>query len=256
MKQLTCIILLLAGLTFNSCASAQNKTETNTHTYVVKGTEADDWKASSRTLQVKKVTDILANIPLHVYYTQGSQTSIRLEGPKNILDRIKVEDTDGRLSLNYDKTVTQGAIIRCYLTCPQLQKVVGNSVCNFDATGAVRFDQFSYVGSGVCNIKFADLSCPDFSLTINGVCNSTIHLKDGKQVNISNNGVGNITATLQSKVVKVSNNGTGNIRLTVDCEQLKSSNNGNGKLTLSGTADDVDVRNTGMSTTNLSRLNK
>lgn len=211
-----------------------------------------------------------------VHYSQGSTFRINAEGPKELIESMKMEVKDGVLrisKINKKKHKNVKHPLLLYITSPKMNSLENSGVLHFDTENWTA-DDFHLENSGVLRLNAEQLECKEGTCKLTGVSDVNMQVKaeawdmknkgvtKGKialscnQLDINSEGVDNMDFDFKGRKVKVRKSGTGTIKLDVDCERLEATNSGVGQLTISGTADDTSIENTGVTKIDVSKLNQ
>lgn len=195
---------------------------------------------SQRAYQVGPFDSVSAVGPSNVIVTVGGDTSVRAEGPADLLDRMEVVVEDGDLEIrprrefrnNYRWDERRKATF--YVAAPALKAaaVAGSGDMKIDRVEGDRFSG-SVAGSGNLDIASLRVSTARFSIAGSGDLSAR---GSAAQSDHTIAGSGNLRlGQLASRSASVSIAGSGNVDLNA-AETVKVSMIGSGDVTVAGTA--------------------
>lgn len=228
------------------------------------------------TATVDSFNKIVADGVASVFFTQGNEQNIEIEGDKISVECLKLEVKNGTLHI-YDDTnkydeqnnkkhwwqyifsnYNEGRSHRLniYITAPDLEKVNMNGVGSFHINDALTVDHgIDFHADGVGSISINSVSCGYAEIHHNGVgslsiknfeCDNNLYLDQG--------GVGSANVSLKAQDVWLSSSGVGSVTLNTQCRKIEINASGVGSTTVFGTADDYTVVKKGIGSVNVSGL--
>lgn len=188
-----------------------------------------------KTYPIQSFTSVESDIVGNVVYTQSNKVSVRVEGDKELVDRLLVTEKNGVLKINFDGKVnnTGKKKLTAYISSPNIEKVDMEGVGNFKMEGYIAANNLSIDFEGVGNFEAMNLECTNIKANYEGVGN----LKLGGTTNyleISSEGVGNVdTQKLEAKKAMVKAEGVGSVKCFAS-ESIDLKNSGVGSITYYG----------------------
>lgn len=185
---------------------------------------------------IQSFSSVEADIVGNIIYTQSSKTSVRVEGDKNLVDRLLVAADNEVLKLYYyekkQKNISKKKLT-IYITSPAIEKINMDGVGNFVLEGLIAAENLTIDFEGVGNFKAMQLQSNSIDASYKGVGNlelggTTDFLK------LSSKGVGNIdTQKLEAKNAIVRAEGVGSVKCYAS-ESIDLNNRGVGGITYYG----------------------
>ena len=133
-------------------------------------------------ISLSDFTGIEVNVDAQIYISQGDEVEILVKGQENIIDELETRVRNDIWEIEFDDCIEDSDVLRIYITSPSLNYIANN-------------------GSG--NIKSDDI------LKINDL--------------------------------EIKNNGSGEIQLSIEADVVTTRNSGSGKLELEGVAATLDL---------------
>ncbi len=132
----------------------------------------------TRTYNLRDFTILEVNNIVKVVYTQGETYSVKLTGRKDLLDKMEVNATGGRLSVRAKKTKVLDNLKQkdkpdgqhnfiLQLTAPCLKNILLYGVSTFQTT-SMTSDYMQVSLNGVSKFKAEGVDCPTFSVSVEG----------------------------------------------------------------------------------------
>lgn len=187
---------------------------------------------------IQSFSSVKADIVGNIIYTQSSKTSVRVEGDKDLVDRLLVAADNEVLKLYYyekkQKNISKKKLtMTIYITSPAIEKINMDGVGNFVLEGLIAAENLTIDFEGVGNFKAMQLQSNSIDASYKGVGNlelggTTDFLK------LSSKGVGNIdTQKLEAKNAIVRAEGVGSVKCYAS-ESIDLNNRGVGGITYYG----------------------
>lgn len=175
-------------------------------------------QVSSKTFRVPAFNAIKSDAVANIHLRQGSTISVRVEGDKELMNRLDLHVRNGKLMIDMDngnffKRFRIGRKkLNMYITTPDLTSLETEGVGNITMEGNFRVPSLRIISDGVGNITAEHLNCGDITVDSDGVGNITLNGK-AENVAISSDGVGNVnTEKLLASEAQVNSSGVGNVR--------------------------------------------
>jgi hypothetical protein len=176
------------------------------------------------------------SISADLYLTQGTVTEVIIEGPDNVLEEIKTEVSNGKLTIRYDNRIFSNyPRIKVYITVPVITGLSISGSGDIIAESSIETDDIDFRISGSGDINLGDLKAENATVGISGSGSVTLSGSGNlKNLKLSISGSGNLDSenlATDSFTAKIS--GSGNCRVQVN-STLKASVSGSGKVYYSG----------------------
>ena len=173
-------------------------------------------RITSKTFNVSTFEAIESNSVANIHFFQGTSTSLRAEGYKDLIDRLNVNVRNGKLIIEMPKNTFKNNNLKnkkldIYISSPTLNLIEMKGVGNFLFEKAFNSPKLEIVSDGVGNLKADNLNCGHIFIRSHGVGNIDLAGK-AKNMTISSDGVGNIKAKkLVAQHASVNLSGVGNV---------------------------------------------
>ena len=193
-----------------------------------------------------------------IYFTQGDELNIDIEGDKRSVENLNLQVYNGTLYIS-DKINIKGRTyqrLNLYITAPDLEDVWMNGVGSFNVNENLNLNHnlgFHSAGVGAVNIN--SVSCGNADIHNNGVGSFTINHCECGDINIVQSGVGSIKMTdLNAHDVKLNNCGVGSVKVNTKCRNIDIHADGVGSTTVTGTTENYTLDKKGIGSVNVSGL--
>ena len=148
-----------------------------------------------------------ASIVGNIYITQGATQELSIVTHQNIMDELNTTVTNNTLKIDFDRCINDIDKLDIYITIPDIESIIFAGVGNIESendwdldnlsvifsgvglsnlSGTV--DNFSYILSGVGDLKAFDLSTSNTNINISGNGNAEISVSDNLVVTIAGGG--------------------------------------------------------------------
>jgi len=221
MKQLLSLLLLFVGSMLTACDDND----------VFRNRLKGEGPTVSESRSVAAFSGLDLNIDADVYLTQGTEQSVRVEGQRNMLDILRTDVRDGRLSIKFDYrgNLESHDAIRVYITLPTLTSVSVSGSGQVQGEGLWGVQDLSLNVNGSGGINFPQLGARDLRTSIAGFGNVRLG-GDVRRHRLEINGSGEVNAfELTQATADVRISGSGNTRLHVT-QALDATINGSGTV--------------------------
>ena len=192
-----------------------------------------------------------------IYFTQGDELNINIEGDKRSVENLSLQVHNGTLYISDKKNINGRTWQRLnlYITAPDLEKVWMNGVGSFNVNENLNLNHnLGFHSDGVGAVKINSVSCGNAEIHNNGVGSFTINHCECGDIEIVQGGVGSIKMGLNSQDVRLTSSGVGSVKVNTQCRKINIYASGVGSTTVTGTADDFTVVKTGIGGVNVSGL--
>lgn len=191
-----------------------------------------------QTRPVDSFSGVASAVPFNVFITIGSKESLRLEGDKELLDKIETPVKNGVLHIKMQKGNERwfgsSKKVTVYITAPSLNKLSVSGSGNMEVKGTVKGEQVTTDVSGSGHL-FAAVASSSLSSSISGSGGMEIAGKTN-EAHIEISGSGKFDGEdLNTKTAKISVSGSGKASIQAE-ETLNATLSGSGKVTYSGNA--------------------
>lgn len=171
-----------------------------------------DGNVVKETRTLSSFNSIELNGVMNVFLKQGSNESAVIEADKNIIPYIVTKvNSSGELEISSIEKVDikKSTKLNVYVTIKDISKLECNGVGNLSSESKLDLNDLEIENNGVGNIDL-DVNCNKLELENNSVGNTTLS-GNIDNVNIEHNGVGNIKAyDLIADNLKIESNAVGN----------------------------------------------
>lgn len=220
---------LLLVVIATSCSFAQKQTFTN-KTYPIDFFDSVE-------------SDVVGNI----IYTQSDRVSVRAEGDKELVDRLRITERNGVLSIghtgNFKSRKKQKLTI--YISSPTIYAIDTEGVGNWFMKGRVDADNLEIDFDGVGNFEALDLYSNNIKVDYEGVGNLTLG-GTTSFVEVFSEGVGNVnTQNLIAEEAVIRSSGVGSVKCYAS-EVIDLTNSGVGGITYYGNPAVKNLNNSGV----------
>ena len=238
--------------------------------------DCDNYGDTTCTAKVDSFNKIVAHGVASVFFTQGNEFNIEIEGDKISVECLKLEVKNGTLYISDDTNKRDennnkkhwwqyifnnsngnngNHRINIYITAPDLEKVQMEGVGSFTVNENLKLDHnFDFQSGGVGSAHFNSVSCINADIHHEGVGSLSINKFECENINIEQGGVGSAKINLNAQDVKLNSSGVGSVTLNTQCRKIDISASGIGSTTVYGTADDYTVVKSGIGSVNVSEL--
>jgi hypothetical protein len=181
------LFFLLAGLTFSVFTGCEKNDDGGDNPRNIKGTGP----VVSKTFTLDAFSKIQNTGVADVYVTLGSPQSVELHAQQNIIDvmTIGVNGDELQIGLENGVSIEEAEEIRFDITIPSITSLNLTGVGDFILSGDYQ-DNLTIVITGVGNVKAFDLEVGTCDITITGIGDCEVHVKN--QLDVSITGVGKV----------------------------------------------------------------
>jgi hypothetical protein len=209
---------------------------------------------STKSVVVSAFTSIVSSAIANIVFTQGNTTSVVVKGDADAVNRTKVNVQNNKLviSTNGKNVNNNSSDVTIYVTAPSLQDVDLSGVGTMKIDGKYKGNDLNMKVNGTYTVNAPNLDVKNVNVTGNGVGNVTLGGK-AQNANFDNNGVGKIDAQkLKVQDLNAQNNGVGNINCRAE-NSIDVKNNGVGNVNYSGKPSQENVSKNGIGNVNRKR---
>jgi hypothetical protein len=165
MKYLFTYLLLLSLFVFGACKKSRDTV--------------------SKEITLTSLDTLILESTFDVYLIQGNENKIRLEGAKNILDKVNVDQSQATVKIkNTSKGIwlqPENNRIKVFVTSKQLRKIIANQTCHIRTTNAWEGKELGLVMASKYNEADLELKCETFYYWNNFPCGGKINLRGETQ---------------------------------------------------------------------------
>lgn len=163
--------------------------------------------------ETQPFTQIEMNGVGNVFFTQGNDYSVRVEGDSIMISKTMVTFENGLMKVTQKPNTKSKNGLNFYVTAPSLQKVESNGVGTFESTSEVRFDNhFMFESNGVGSVKIKNFTCKNFKYDQEGVGSSDLSVQC-ENAYISSSGVGSCKLEIEADSLRISVDGVGSVKV-------------------------------------------
>ncbi len=147
-----------------------------------------------------------------IYFTQGEQCTVSVEGAQAEIEKVRVEVKEGTLRIKYkDGKGKNAKKLTYYIQAPTLQKLDFNGVGSFRCEQPLQIEgDVELKMDGVGNIYVKEINCKDLKLNFDGVGNVDVNL-NCKNLTADADGVGSVKLRGSAASGRVSKDGVGSM---------------------------------------------
>lgn len=173
-------------------------------------------RITSRTFDVPAFEAVESHSVANIHFVQGSSTSVRAEGNKELIDQLNVDVKNGKLIIEmpenaFKNTKWKNKKPDIFISSPVLNLIEMEGVGNLSFETTFNSPKLEIVFDGVGNLKALDLNCEHIIIYSKRVGNIELGGKTNI-LSVSSDGVGNInTEKLIAQHAKINLSGVGNI---------------------------------------------
>ena len=230
MKNLKVLLLsFLFIVSVTSCTYAQKQTFTN------------------KTFPIQSFTSVESNVVGNIIYTQSNKVSVRAEGDKELVDKLRITEKNGELKIEHEEKIKskKKQSLSIYIISPTINEIDTEGVGNWVMKGNVKADNLVIEFDGVGNFEALDLQSNNIKVDYEGVGNLTLGgTTDFLQ--IKSEGVGSVkTQDLIAKNAIIKSSGVGSVKCYAS-ESVDLTNTGVGSITYYGNPTTKNMNNSGV----------
>lgn len=147
-----------------------------------------------------------------VYFTQGDECSLRIEGKEKFVKNTTTSVKDGCLIVGFkeEDNNNRSNSVTIYLTAPDLKRMEFSGVGSFNSKEPLVLDDVKLSFEGVGRLNVADLKCRTLQIDVEGVGNAKVNLRcDDLKANLE--GVGSVTLSGEAGRAEISKDGIGRV---------------------------------------------
>ncbi|MCK4749463.1 MAG: DUF2807 domain-containing protein, partial [Bacteroidales bacterium] len=165
-----------------------------------------------------------------VFYTQGNNHEVRIEGNDRDVKDLKTEVKDGFLQVKYENYKMKRSKVTIYITSKELEKVKNSGSSQFRADKAVSSEEMEISMSGSGGITFTQLDSDEVKVKISGSGDVTFGKGKADELNTRISGSGKLLAEhFEVSECLVAISGSGSCKITVN-DELDAKLSGSGKV--------------------------
>jgi hypothetical protein len=192
--------------------------------FLIAGGQADDVR------KLDPFDGIGISIHADVYYTQGNNHEVRIEGNDRDVRELETEVRDGFLKLKYDNFKIKRSKLTIYITSKELEAVRNSGSSRFMADKPVSSEEMDISMSGSGEILFNQLDTEEVGVKISGSGDVELDKGEAEEMDVKISGSGKLNAERYSvSEFSAAISGSGSIRITVT-EELDAKISGSGKV--------------------------
>ncbi len=196
---------------------------------------------------IQSFFSVEADIVGNIIYTQSNSVYVSATGDKELIDKLKVTEKNGILTLIYKQkqNIKGKKKLTVYISSPTIEEIEMDGVGNFVLEGFVAAENLSIDFEGVGNFEAMDLQSTNIKASYEGVGN----LKLGGStefLEVRSRGVGSVdTQKLEAKKAIVRAEGVGSVKCFAS-ESIDINNSGIGSVTYYGNTVEKNLKNSGI----------
>lgn len=190
-----------------------------------------------------------------VYYQQADSFSVKVKGPKDIVDNIITEVSDGKLTIRNRGKIGMFNInfggdytLAVYVTSPDLVSVSLAGSGDFISERTVDTDNITINLKGSGDIQFSSLLCDRCNLEVVGSGDASIRNLDTRETDVTLIGSGDINLRQQNAAsTRITLRGSGdvNVEFAKGCGSVDAQLMGSGDIDLRGSVQSMNKHKSG-----------
>jgi len=185
---------------------------------------------AQETRDLKPFTGIGIGISADVYYTQGNDHVIKIEGNDRDVKDLITEVDNGYLKLKYDDWKIKRSRLTIHVTSGELEKVSMSGSGKFRAEKPVSSEEMKISVSGSGSVQFSSLESDEMEVRISGSGNTVLDRGVADELALRISGSGKLMAEqFEVSEFEGSISGSGSCRITVK-EELNARISGSGNV--------------------------
>lgn len=255
------IILILSLLLVFIMSGCKNKNNDNTNNIDTSSAQVDALDNGGIVRQALpfpgEFTQITSIGSLNVVYTQGEKCSVEVEGPKKLVEIVKISVDSGTLmaTINLENNPNLNMFenkisnLTLYVSSPILRIVSPCGNGSFKAIGTVRTDDLVAGTLGDGGIEFDTIYCDSFRFEGKNASSSSIKYVEAKnQIELLGDSKSTLDANINSKgstVLTMSNNSTCNVHGVSNSLEILAFNNSKSYVDVATEKLDISAYNSG-----------
>lgn len=174
------------------------------------------------------------SIHADVFYTQGNNHEIRIEGAEKDVKDLKTVVRDGFLQVKFDNYRIKRSKLTIYITSNQLEAVKLSGSGKFYAEKQVSSEEMDLSVSGSGDISFSLLNAEEVDVKISGSGNASLEKGNAEEIDVKISGSGKLHAeNFEVSECSVAISGSGSVRITAN-DELDAKMSGSGKVYYKG----------------------
>lgn len=175
---------------------------------------------------------ISCNLPAEVIYIPGD-CSIKIYGPDNIVEKVSVNNQNGRLEIRSGaqriRNLKKGFTVTVF--SPVIESLTLNGAVNFKAPEGITALNFDATLNGAGDLEIQGLQASEAEVTINGAADAKINGIDCDYLRIGIFGAGDASLSGKAGRANLNISGTGDINAKkLECADLNTSVRGIGSI--------------------------
>lgn len=199
---------------------------------------------TSKTVDVSSFNSLEVHSATDVEITIGDAYSLRVEGPKKVVEKLRVEQNGQKLTIGKDNCFLKLKALKLYVTTPSLSSLALSGSSNVLTIGTIETSSFKLSSSGSSNINL-NLVSENLNASVSGSAKMDLNGSATQQTYVVS-GSGKIdAANLHGKFASINVSGSSRSTLNVS-EKLNVKISGSGSVRYTGNPElDTDISGSG-----------
>jgi hypothetical protein len=170
------------------------------------------------------------SVHAEVYYTQGNNHEIRIEGNERDVKDLITEINNGFLQVKYDNNRIKRSKLIIHITSKEVESVKISGSSQFKAKDPVSSEEMDLAMSGSGGVTFNQLDSDEVDVKISGSGSITLHKGKADEMGVKISGSGKLQAEdFEVSECSIAVSGSGNCRITAT-DELDVKLSGSGKV--------------------------
>lgn len=231
MKTLSIIALAALSVSMTSCKfiSISEKGQAEAVSHVWKASESFTTKA----YEVSDFNELRVSIPCKLVYVEG-KPFMDINCPDNLPEILKVECSDGQLSIGLDPSVSRMKHLKdvtITVSSSKLNRLATSGAVDVETPMGMTTDEFVAEFNGAADCKMGPLKSGKVRIKANGAADLDLKGLDCESLEIKVNGAGDCEIIGTTKTANIEVNGAGDIDIRgLNYDNIDSKVNGAGKI--------------------------
>lgn len=210
-------------------------------------TFAQKSELANKTYPIQNFKSVKSDAVANIIYTQSSSVSARVEGDKELVDKLTITEQNGVLNIGHKVkfTTKNKRKLTIYISSPTIEAIDVEGVGNWTMKGEVKSNDLKINFDGVGNFEALELESNNIKASYGGVGNLTLG-GTTESVEITYQGVGNVKAdNLKAQKAIIKSSGVGSVKCYAS-ENIGINNTGVGSITYYGSPTVKNIQNSGV----------
>lgn len=204
---------------------------------------------TNKTFPIQTFSAVKSDVVANVIYTQSNKVGVRAEGDKEMVDNLRITESNGILKISHDSKFSlkfkNMKNLTIYISSPSIIEIDAEGVGNWNMKGNVKTDNLKINFDGVGNFEALELQSLKILANYKGVGNLALG-GTTDVIDVKSEGVGSInTQKLFAKDVVMRSSGVGSVKCYAS-NSIDINNTGVGSVTYYGNPTVKNLNNSGV----------